>query len=50
MKYIAVNALSIVLVLLTGYMIYADKPYWGWVLFAALLCGHSFGNSDDKEK
>lgn len=37
MRFIGYNFVSILLVLLTSYMVYADKESWGWVLFAALL-------------
>lgn len=37
MKFIQYNIVSVLLVLIAGYMIYADKPNWGWVIFAALI-------------
>lgn len=33
----ALLLLSILFTLLTAYMIYADKPFWGWTLFAVLF-------------
>jgi hypothetical protein len=36
MRIITYNIVPILLVILTGYMIYADKSYWGWVLVCAL--------------
>lgn len=37
MKFIGYNFVPILLVLLAGYMIYADKSNWGWVIFAAMI-------------
>ena len=37
MKLIGYNFIAILLVLLAAYMVYANKPYWGWVIFSALL-------------
>jgi len=37
MKFIGYNIISILLIALAGYMVYADKPKWGWLIFAALL-------------
>lgn len=31
------NIIPILLIMLAGYMVYADKPYYGWVIVAALL-------------
>lgn len=45
MRFIAYNIVAIMLVLLTGFMIYNDKPSWGWVLFAALLVTVFPGNN-----
>jgi hypothetical protein len=33
----SMNMLPIILALLAFYMVYADKPYWGWVIVAAVL-------------
>lgn len=32
------NLLSLALVALAAYMIHLNRPYWGWVVVAALLC------------
>lgn len=37
MRFIGYNFVAILLILLASYMVYANKPYWGWVIFAALL-------------
>jgi uncharacterized membrane protein YccC len=39
------NVIAIMLILLAGYMIYADKPYWGWVLVSALLVSHGVSSN-----
>ncbi|HEX8657231.1 MAG TPA: hypothetical protein VF690_06845 [Hymenobacter sp.] len=31
------NLVALSLVALTAFMIYLDRPYWGWVLVSALL-------------
>ena len=38
MKHLFYNAVAILLVLLASYMVYADKPYYGWVIVAAIVC------------
>lgn len=38
MKYVAINAPAICLIALAGWMMYLDKPYWGWIIVAALAC------------
>ncbi len=38
MKFIGYNFISVLLIILAGYMVYTDKSNWGWVIFAALLC------------
>lgn len=47
MKYATHNIIPILLILLTGYMIYADKDGWGWILFVALLYAPFSGCNDD---
>lgn len=37
MRFIGYNIIPILLVLLSGYMIYADKSNWGWLIGAALI-------------
>ena len=32
------NLMSLALVALSAYMIHLNRPYWGWVLVAAVLC------------
>lgn len=31
------HTISLALIALSAYMIYADKPNWGWLIFFALL-------------
>ena len=50
MKFIAYNALAIALVGLAAYMVYADKPHYGWVIFAALLVAVGPNVKDDGDK
>lgn len=38
MKYISYNAVAILLILISAYMIYADKDNWGWVMLAGIFC------------
>lgn len=44
------NIISILLIALTAYMIYDDKPYWGWVLFAAIICAYGPKTRKDKSE
>jgi len=37
MQFIGYNFVSILLIILSAYMVYADKPNYGWVIFCALL-------------
>jgi hypothetical protein len=37
MKLLLINIVPILLVLLAGYMVYVNKPYYGWVIFAAVV-------------
>ena len=48
MKFIGYNFVSILLIILAGYMVYADKPNWGWVIFAALLVAVMPASKSDK--
>jgi hypothetical protein len=36
MRFIGYNFVAVLLVLLAAYMVYADKPYYGWVIAAAV--------------
>jgi hypothetical protein len=38
MKYISYNLVSILLILISAYMIYADKDDWGWVMIGGIIC------------
>jgi len=38
MKYISYNAVAILLILISAYMIYADKENWGWIMLAGIFC------------
>lgn len=49
MRFIGYNFVSILLVLLAGYMIYADKPNWGWVIFAAMMFTVTPSNEKNKK-
>lgn len=46
---LVLNIPTFILLIITGGMIYYDKPYWGWVLAAALVCTYGIKTSD-KEK
>lgn len=35
---LVLNIPTFILLIITGGMIYYDKPYWGWVLVAAVVC------------
>ena len=48
MRFIGYNFVSILLIILAGYMVYADKPNWGWVIFAALLVAVMPASKNDK--
>ena len=57
MKYIALNIVPILLCLIAGYMIHFDKPYYGWVIFAAMItygthyqCECQCGEDEDDEE
>lgn len=41
------NIPTIILLGITGYMIYADKDNWGWVLLAAMLFAYGPKTKDD---
>lgn len=38
MKILAFNIVAILLIILAGFMVYTNKPNYGWVIFAAMLC------------
>ena len=48
MKYIEYNIIPILLVLLAVYMVVYDKPFWGWVLFIAMIMTVVPNGSDKK--
>lgn len=47
MKYLIIGLTPITLLIIAGYMVYADKPYYGWVIVVALLSGGSITESKD---
>lgn len=50
MKYISYNLVSIRLILISAYMIYADKNYWGLVMLAGVLTSVTPRYTSSKEK
>jgi len=50
MRFLACNLVSILLLILAGYMIYADRPYSGLVIFAAIICALVPCPSNSKDK
>lgn len=50
MKYISHNLVSILLILISAYMIYADKDYWGLVMLAGILTSVTPRYTSSKEK
>jgi len=48
MRFIGYNFVPILLVFLASYMVYADKPNYGWVIFAAILLSVMPSSNDDK--
>lgn len=50
MKYISYNLVSILLILISAYMIYADKDYWGLVMLAGILTSVTPRYTGSKEK
>lgn len=34
---LSMNVVAIILALLACYMVYADKPYYGWVILASVI-------------
>lgn len=50
MKFIAYNIIALALIALAAYMVYTDKPNYGWVIFAAIVCAvFPSNNSNDKD-
>lgn len=47
MKWITINLLSIICVIVSGLMLWNDKTGWGWFLFVGLLCATVGGNNND---
>lgn len=45
-----INSLSIVLAVGAIIMIWYEKDGWGWLLFACLLCAHTFDGKKKEEK
>ena len=50
MKYISYNLVSVLLILISAYMIYADKDYWGLVMLAGILTSVTPSYTSSKEK
>ena len=50
MRYISYNLVSILLILISAYMIYADKDYWGLVMLAGILTSVTPSYTSSKEK
>lgn len=50
MKYISYNLVSILLILISAYMIYADKDYWGLVMLAGIVTSVTPRYTSSKEK
>lgn len=48
--FIGGNIIPILLILLAAYMVYADNPYWGWVLVAAILTTSSITFHEKKDE
>lgn len=44
------NTPAILLILLSGWMIFNDKPYYGWVIFAGMCCIHGFSSKNDNSR
>ena len=42
MKYLILNIVSILFLLLAGFIVWLDRDGWGWCIFGAIICQTDF--------